>query len=141
MNSGDSITFTIAADTGFHISDVKVDGVLQGAISSFAFTNVTADHTITASFAIDAPTTYTLTIITAGNGSGVVTPTVGNHIYAAGTVVTITASANLYSSFSGWSGACSNPTGDCVVTMDADKAVTANFNQSRIYLPLVGKNH
>ena len=55
VNYGSSITFTIGANTGYHINDVKVDGVSKGVISSYTFTNVVANHTITASFAIDAP--------------------------------------------------------------------------------------
>ena len=137
VNYGDSITFTVAADTGYHIVDVGVDGVSQGPIPSYTFDNVMANHTITAAFAIN---TYTLTVATVGSGSGVVTPTIGVHTYAYGTVITLTASANLASSFSGWSGACSNPTGACVVTLDADKSVIANFTQYRLYLPLAAKN-
>ena len=140
VNYGDSITFTIAADIGYHITDVGVDGVSQGAIGSYTFSNVAANHTITANFGLDTPLSYTLSITTAGTGSGVVTPTVGVYTYTAGTVITLTASANLASSFSGWSGACSNPTGVCVVTMDADKSVIANFTQYRLYLPLAAKN-
>ena len=41
--------------------------------------------------------------------------------------VTLTTAASR-STFTGWSGACSG-TGQCSVTMDADKTVTATFNQ------------
>jgi hypothetical protein len=43
-------TFTITPDTGYTVLDVKVDGVSQGAITSYTFFNVTADHTIEATF-------------------------------------------------------------------------------------------
>jgi len=49
----DSQSFTITPDTGYHIADVVVDGVFQGAVSSYTFTNIHAAHTITASFAIN----------------------------------------------------------------------------------------
>src|SRR5206468_700375 len=49
-------TFTIAPAACYHIADVLVDGVSVGAVSSYTFTNVTANHTITASFAVDAKT-------------------------------------------------------------------------------------
>ena len=52
MNYGSSITFTITPNTGYHTTDVRVDGVSQGAISSYTFSNVTANHTISATFAI-----------------------------------------------------------------------------------------
>lgn len=43
-------TFTITANQGYEIDDVKVDGQSVGAQTSYTFTNVTADHTISASF-------------------------------------------------------------------------------------------
>ena len=43
-----------------------------------------------------------------------------------GTSVTLTATADASSTFSGWSGACTG-TGTCAVTMDAAKSVTATF--------------
>ena len=47
---GQNQSFTITADVGGSISDVVVDGVSQGAIGSYTFTNVTTDHTIVAYF-------------------------------------------------------------------------------------------
>ena len=47
--------------------------------------------------------------------------------YDQGTSVTLTATPSSGSIFAGWSGACSG-TGDCVVTMDDNKSVTATFN-------------
>ena len=58
VNYGADQSFTIAADVNYHIADVLVDAVSVGAVSSYTFTNVTAAHTIAASFAID---TYTIT--------------------------------------------------------------------------------
>ena len=50
----------------------------------------------------------------------------GPHTYSEDAVVSVTATANVGYTFTGWSGACSG-TGACSVTMDADKTVTANF--------------
>jgi hypothetical protein len=61
-----SQTFTIAPNTGYHVADVLVDGVSVGAVSSYPFTNVTANHTIDASFAID---TFSITSSAGANGS------------------------------------------------------------------------
>ena len=52
---GSSQAFTIAANAGGTVAGVTVDGVAQGAITSFTFTNVTANHIISATFS--APTT------------------------------------------------------------------------------------
>jgi hypothetical protein len=46
--------------------------------------------------------------------------------FPSGTVVTLTATSGLLASFSGWSGDCAG-TGACVLTMDGNKSVTANF--------------
>jgi len=48
---GASQGFTMTANTGFHVSYVLVDGASVGAVTSYTFTNVTANHTIAASFA------------------------------------------------------------------------------------------
>src|SRR6185503_9573451 len=50
VNCGDDASFTIAADPCYSITDVVVDGVSQGPIASYTFTNVQANHTISASF-------------------------------------------------------------------------------------------
>ena len=43
-------TFTIQAADGYQIADVLVDGSSVGAVESYTFSAVTADHTISASF-------------------------------------------------------------------------------------------
>ncbi len=47
---GDNLTYAIAPDSGYYISDVLVDDVSIGQVSSYTFSNITADHTITARF-------------------------------------------------------------------------------------------
>ncbi|MBI1807052.1 MAG: T9SS type A sorting domain-containing protein, partial [Ignavibacteria bacterium] len=66
VNYGSDQSFTISANTGYHIDSVLVDGVDQGAVSSHTFTNVTANHTIHAVFAINQ---YTITASAGANGS------------------------------------------------------------------------
>jgi len=46
VNQGDNPSFIITSDTGYHITDVKVDGVSVGAVSTYTFTNVTSNHSI-----------------------------------------------------------------------------------------------
>jgi hypothetical protein len=50
VNRGDNATFTITPDTGHRIRRVVVDGVNRGAITSYTFTNVRKNHTISAYF-------------------------------------------------------------------------------------------
>lgn len=81
------------------------------------------------------PTSFTLTVSKSGTGSGKVTSSLpgidcGPHCsfsYANNTVVTLKATPDANATFDGWSGACTNTTGDCAVTMDAAKSVTASF--------------
>jgi hypothetical protein len=46
-------TFTIAASPCAHIADVLADGLSVGAVGTFTFTSVAANHTIAATFAPD----------------------------------------------------------------------------------------
>ena len=59
VNIGNDITFTITPDTGFHVTDVLVDGSSVGAVTSYKFTNVTAAHTLTATYAVNYYSIYT----------------------------------------------------------------------------------
>lgn len=77
---------------------------------------------------------HTLTVTIAGGGPGTVTsnpagiscPADCVQTELSGAVYTLTATDTNDSIFTGWSGACSG-TGPCVVTVDADKGVQANF--------------
>lgn len=50
VKEGASQTFAIAAQEGYAIADVLVDGQSVGAVDSYTFENVTANHTIAALF-------------------------------------------------------------------------------------------
>ena len=66
VNHGADQAFTITPDACYHVADVLVDGGSVGAVASYTFTNVQANHTIAASFAID---TYTITATAGPNGA------------------------------------------------------------------------
>lgn len=51
VTEGESATFTITANDGYEVSDVKVDGTSVGKRTSYTFESVTAAHTIEATFA------------------------------------------------------------------------------------------
>lgn len=65
---GTDQTFTITADAGYHISDVKVDGKSVGTNSTYTFEKVAENHTIEAVFAADSSgvSSYTLRYDTNG---------------------------------------------------------------------------
>ena len=66
---GGSQAYTITPATGYHVATVLVDGVSVGAVASHTFTNVTASHTISATFAIDV-----FTVTASAGPNGTVTP-------------------------------------------------------------------
>jgi hypothetical protein len=76
-----------------------------------------------------------LTVTRSGTGYGTVnfSPPNTSHVlphsktYNLGQSVTLTAAANATSTFAGWSGACTNLTGTCTVSMTAAKSVNAIF--------------
>ena len=92
----------------------------------------------------------TLTVSLAGAGSGGVSGPgidcveggggVCAETYLEQTAISLTATISVGSTFDGWSGACSG-TGDCQVTMDGGKAVTATFGledtEYQVYLPFI----
>lgn len=46
IEDGKDAGFTISANSGYEIGEVKVDGVSVGQVSSYTFTRVSSDHTI-----------------------------------------------------------------------------------------------
>ena len=57
--SGGTTNFVITPDAYYHIADVTTNGVSSGPVSAFTWTNVTANGTITATFAADLSTNGT----------------------------------------------------------------------------------
>ncbi|MCX6720204.1 MAG: fibronectin type III domain-containing protein [Candidatus Staskawiczbacteria bacterium] len=58
LTYGGSQIYTITPATGYQVADVLVDGTSQGAITTYAFNNITGGHTISATFSsiITTPT-------------------------------------------------------------------------------------
>ena len=133
VNPGASKTFTITANSGYQISDVKVDGASQGAISTHTFTNVTSDHTISASFTQEA-TTHTLTA-TAGTG-GTISPSGAIAVNAgASKTFTITANSGYLISDVKVDGVSQGTIGVYTFTnVMGDHTISASFDQHEIVL-------
>ena len=62
VNSGDNATVTIAPNAGYHIATLLVDSVSVTPTGTVVFTNVTAAHTVSATFAANVKATTTITI-------------------------------------------------------------------------------
>lgn len=63
VSSGDSQTFTVTPNADFEITDVTVDGVSQGPLTSFQFENIQENHVIYATFTSTSPSAYFVTVI------------------------------------------------------------------------------
>jgi hypothetical protein len=103
-----------------------------------------AAKTVIASFTLALPTEFTLSVAVAGDGAGSVSSSPAgidcgstcSASYAGGTAVTLTPVPATLSRFAGWGGACAGSAA-CIVTMDAAKTVTATFDVSPTFLPIV----
>jgi len=67
VNYGSDQTFIITPNTGYHIKDVKVDGLSVGTVSTYTFNNVTAEHTIEAIFEEEKKEKETVIILRINN--------------------------------------------------------------------------
>ncbi|MHB1312700.1 MAG: InlB B-repeat-containing protein [Gemmatimonadaceae bacterium] len=107
---------------------VRWTGACTGTASTCAV-QMDAAAAVTAQFVRN---TWVLTATRDGAGAGTLTPSAYNCgatcavNVAAGSTVTLTATPDANSTFTGWSGACTG-TGNCVVAMDTAKAVRATF--------------
>jgi YVTN family beta-propeller protein len=120
VNSGGSQSYTIAPNAGYYISDVQVDGASVGTVSSYTFSNVTANHTISATFALS---TYAVTPTVSGPGT--ISPSTAQTVdYNATAAFTVTPnSGNSIQSVTGCGGTLAGDvfttgpiTGSCTVT-------------------------
>jgi FG-GAP-like repeat/Divergent InlB B-repeat domain len=87
IEAGLAQRFAIVADEGYHISDVRVDGVSVGATDSYLFSEVTGNHTISAEFTADTAGGWSISAHAGSGGtvipSGVlIVPTGGNQDFA-----------------------------------------------------------
>jgi hypothetical protein len=131
VGCGGSQAFSIAPEVGYHIDSVFVDDVyVPDSLASYTFTDVQADHAITAKFKIN---TYALVIDVVGNGS--VTRDPDLVLYDHGTSVNLEAVPDDISwEFKQWSGDLTGSENPKSIIMDGPKSVTATFEQNPAYL-------
>jgi uncharacterized repeat protein (TIGR01451 family)/uncharacterized repeat protein (TIGR02543 family) len=134
--SGTVVTLTAAPDannafTGW--SGAGCTGTGSCVVTMDAARSVSAQFT---------PTAYNVTVTRNGNGAGSVSSTPAGitcgatctALFNFGTVVTLTATPQTGTDFTGWSGAGCTGAGACVVTVNAAKNVTATFTLQRYTL-------
>ena len=119
VNVGGSKTYAISALKGYRVLDVKVDGKSVGARTSYTFSNISADHTIVASFKKtwsvtfkDGVTGSTISKVTVDDGKGAAKPTPPTHDGWR---------------FDGWDKDSSNIKGDTTITATYTKLHTVTF--------------
>ena len=124
-DEGTSVTLTATPATGSAFVG------WAGDCSGTSTCVVTDDATVVAMFAL----TNSLVVTVSGTGTGLVTSapagidcgTDCTESYAPNTIVTLTATPNADSVFTGWSGGGCSGTGTCVVTINAATGVNATF--------------
>lgn len=120
-DSGATVTVQATADDGYEFTGWSGD--LSGSTNP-AMITMDANKSITANFAAAAVPTYRLN--TSGT-HGTITRTPNQSSYDSGATVTVQATADSGYEFTGWSGDLSGSTNPFIVTMDANKSITANF--------------
>ena len=139
INCGGSCTAPLALGTAVTLT-AKPDsnatfggwtGDCAGAQVTCTF-SISGENNVAANFVLVAAgggggSTAGFKISVSLNGNGTVTANPAAQSYAAGTVVTLTATPKTGSPWVGWGGACSGTATTCTLTMDANKSVTANF--------------
>jgi hypothetical protein len=138
FDSGVTVNVTAAPPLDFGSLFQSWSGDCTG--SGPCVVDMTADRSVTATF-VPNTTTYTITVIKTGTGSGTVQGPLGgvdcgstcSGPAPAESSGVLTAFPDPVSIFAGWSGGgCAAGQIDCVVTMHSDETVTAIFNSSPV---------
>jgi hypothetical protein len=119
--NGDTANVTATPSEGYVFSHWLLDGEENGTSSQITVT-MDGNHTLTPVFQVDVPT-YTLTIITVGQGT--VSP--GNQTCNYGDSIDLEASPSKGWSFAGWSGDYEDDTKYPTITITSNMTITATF--------------
>jgi hypothetical protein len=140
--SGAVVTLSAAAAQGSEFAGWSGGGCGGTGVCTVT---LTADVAVTATFTPIAPgATFALSVSRSGTGSGTVTsfpPGIDcgatcAAAYPVGTVVALTAVPAAGTVFAGWLGTCAGA-GSCLVSMTADRSVTARFEVSTNLQPVI----
>ena len=121
-NAGEVVTLTAVADAGWTFNSWSGD--ITGSTSPKTIT-MNGSKVVTATFIENSVETFNLNISKVGNGNVTVTPDKAS--YLSGEQVTVTAVPDAGWQFANWSGASSSTSNPVVITMNANKSLTANF--------------
>jgi hypothetical protein len=143
FDSGTSVTLTAIPDFGSAFTSWTG---CDSPTGSTCIVSMTSDKTVAATFTTDPTLECSLTLTPSGTGSGTITSSPSgincgatcSASYASGTSVTLTATPDAGSYFTGWSYPCSG-TGTCTVTLSSDTRITAAFSTPSPYNDTVQK--
>ena len=139
--SGSGAAYTVSVNTGTGNGTIRLDIIDDDSIVYAVFNplggiglgngNFIGGEVYTIN---KTTTTFTLNVSKNGTGTGKVTSNPAgidcgltcSAIYIYNTIITLTATPSIDSTFTGWGGACSG-TGTCTVTMESIKSVSATF--------------
>ena len=129
--AGSTPSFTITPDVGYHIASVTTNAGAQALTSPYVFPALSADGTLTATFAANI-VQYSVTFTLGANGA-TISPAAGAHTYDSGQVVPISATANSGYHFTSWTSTTTSITfanansASTTATIGAAGTITANF--------------
>jgi uncharacterized repeat protein (TIGR02543 family) len=129
--SGETVTLTATANAGYSFGSWT--GSATGTTNPVTIT-MNGNKAVTANF---TQNTYTF-LTNASNGTVAKSPNTATYTY--GQIVTLTATANAGYSFGSWTGDATGTTNPVTVTMNSNKAVTANFTQNAYTLAITATN-
>jgi len=135
FSEGETVTLTASPSVGSEFAGWS--GCEEEPSPTKCEVTIEEDMAVTATFDLEPPSEFALTVEPKGSGLGTVTSSPGSincgivcsDAFVAGTEVTLTATPASGSTFAGWSGACTG-TGTCKVTMSQSRSVTATFEKA-----------
>ena len=135
---GSATAVTAVPLTGYHF--VNWSGSLTSTANPLTVSNVTANMTITANFAINSVNTYTVTFVEGANGT--ITGTKVQTVNQGGSTTEVTAVPSAGYHFVNWTGSLTSTANPLTVSnVTANKTITANFaiNIYTVTFDLAGK--
>lgn len=126
--AGSQVAFTASPSANYTFTGWNVNGVDSGNANPITVT-IDSNKTIYANFSYGGGgTTYTLLTAASPSGTGSVAPA-GTSTYASGAIVQLTATPATGYRFDHWTGSASGSTNPLNITMNANKTVTAQFEE------------
>jgi uncharacterized repeat protein (TIGR02543 family) len=130
-NAGTKVTVTADPNAGYTFVNWTDNGNIASTSSSYQFT-LAANRKLVANFKAIPASQFALILASSPAAGGTTT---GSGAYSAGSSASATATANPGYTFTSWSGDATGTNNPLIVTMNANKRVTANFTLNVVIIP------